>query len=132
MNNGKGSLLAKKRKEKGLNQIDIVRATKFSRHQIMGFEMGRQVPSILALKEIAPVIGCDYHELIDPSLYEALEGSPLARMRKRYGYTQKQLADKIGRSQKLVSAWEKETRVANADLLQEMAAVLECEVEDLI
>lgn len=128
----KGTLITQKRVEKGITQGELARLSGFSRYHINSYESGRLLPTILVLKQLAPALGCDYKELIDPSLYEDLEGSPLTRMRKRYGLTQKELAAKIGRSQKLISAWERESRLANKEMLDRMAKELECEIEDLI
>lgn len=127
-----GSLIAAKRNEKGLTQAEVAEKAGMSRYALSCYETGKSLPTILVLKQLAPALDCDYKELIDPAAYEALEGSPLARMRKRYGYTQEELAQALGRTQKLVSTWELGRRLASAEQLQQMAELLECEAEDLI
>ena len=56
----------------------------------------------------------------------------LKEYRKRLKLSQKELADKLGKAQTVVSSWEIGTGVPNANQLPAIAKTLEVSMEDLI
>ena len=59
-------------------------------------------------------------------------GAFVAEMRKRKGWTQKELADRLFVSDKAVSKWERGLSIPNAALLMPLAEVLEVTVTELL
>lgn len=56
----------------------------------------------------------------------------IKKMRINRGLSQGQLADKIGVAQQHVSRWENEKHRPSVDILIKIAAVLNCNIGDLI
>ena len=59
-------------------------------------------------------------------------GAFVAEMRKRKGWTQKELADRLFVSDKAVSKWERGLSIPNAALLMPLSEVLEVTVTELL
>lgn len=59
-------------------------------------------------------------------------GKFIAEMRKNQNFSQKQLADKIGVSDKTISKWETGVRLPDASLLLELCQVLQIDVNELL
>lgn len=66
------------------------------------------------------------------TLEEPRDASPIARMRKNCGLTQKQLADLIGCTQKDISRYETGARNPSAPTLEKLSRVFDCQVDALI
>ncbi|GIM44455.1 hypothetical protein DNHGIG_00040 [Collibacillus ludicampi] len=58
-----GAIIQKKRKEKGLKQIDLSIATDLSRNYLSDIENGRYMPSVEALSRIAACLDLDLNVL---------------------------------------------------------------------
>ena len=56
----------------------------------------------------------------------------LKEYRKRLGFSQKELADRLGKAQTVISSWEIGTGMPNANQITAIAKVLEVSVDDLI
>ena len=52
--------------------------------------------------------------------------------REKMGLTQEALAEKLGRTQQAIALWESGEREPKISMLQELAAVLGCTIEDLL
>ena len=59
-------------------------------------------------------------------------GQPLARLRKQRGWTQKQIAQRAGLIQELVSNYETDRLRLNADMILRFAEVLEASTDELL
>jgi transcriptional regulator with XRE-family HTH domain len=59
-------------------------------------------------------------------------GQRMARLRKQRGYTQVELADKIGIRQALVSAYEKDRRGLSAEMAIHFALALDVSLDELL
>ena len=59
-------------------------------------------------------------------------GERLARLRKERGFTQKELAEKTGLIQALISDYEREKLRLNADMILRMATALEISTDELL
>lgn len=56
----------------------------------------------------------------------------LPPLRKGRGFTQAELADRIGASKRNLEYWEKGSRQPNAEQVAELAKVLDCTTDDLL
>lgn len=56
----------------------------------------------------------------------------LKAVRESQGLSQKELADKVGLTDKAISAYEREKRMPNARVLKKIAKALNCKVDDLL
>lgn len=56
----------------------------------------------------------------------------LVSLRKKKGLTQKELADKLNYSDKVISKWERGESVPNIDALNQLATFFQCSIDDLI
>lgn len=59
-------------------------------------------------------------------------GERLASLRQAKGFTQKQLAEKIGVSQQDIAYWERQAAAPRGDVLPKLAVVLEVSVDELL
>lgn len=59
-------------------------------------------------------------------------GTRLAALRKKAGYTQQQLADELGVSRRMVAYYETESEHPPANLLADLARVLNVSTDDLL
>ena len=59
-------------------------------------------------------------------------GKAIVKLRKEKGFTQKELADKLNVSDKAVSRWETGKNYPDIETLQQLAAVLDVSVNDLL
>lgn len=59
-------------------------------------------------------------------------GARLARLRKERGYSQVELAQKIGLTQQLVTAYERDTRRLHAEMVIRFAKALEVSTDELL
>ena len=59
-------------------------------------------------------------------------GSRLSELRKRYGYTQKQLADELNLSQQVISNIERNATAADAEFLQGVADLYKISLDELV
>ena len=59
-------------------------------------------------------------------------GSRLSELRKKHGYTQKQLADALNLSQQIVSNIERNTTAADVDFLHGVADLYKISLDELI
>lgn len=59
-------------------------------------------------------------------------GIAISKLRKRQGYTQKQLADKLNVSDKAVSKWERGQGLPDISILSTLAMVLDSDIESLL
>jgi len=59
-------------------------------------------------------------------------GARLARLRKAAGYTQHQLADEIGATRRQIAYYESESEHPPANLLADLARVLNVSTDDLL
>lgn len=57
---------------------------------------------------------------------------PIKKQRKKLKFTQKELAEKAGVSQKDISRWENYMHKPSQDSLQKLAKALDCTVDDII
>ncbi len=65
-----GMLIKKKRKEKGMKQIQMSEVTKLSRNYISDIENGRYTPSVEALSKIATCLDLDLNLLKMTEIHE--------------------------------------------------------------
>lgn len=56
----------------------------------------------------------------------------LKTIREAQGLSQKELADKVGLTDKAISAYEREKRMPNLRVVKKIAKVLDCKVDDLL
>ena len=59
-------------------------------------------------------------------------GQAIAYLRKRVGYTQKELADRIGVSDKAVSKWERGLGLPDIGLIGKIAILLDSDTDSLL
>lgn len=75
---------------------------------------------------------CEMATISGRQLPRQTNDSPIARMRIARGMTQQQLADAIGVKQKDVTRWERGVYSPRVEKLQQIAAALQCKLEDLV
>jgi transcriptional regulator with XRE-family HTH domain len=59
-------------------------------------------------------------------------GERLYRLREQRGFSQKQMAEKLGMSQQGYAAWERLPRALKPEELSSLAEILECSVDELV
>lgn len=59
-------------------------------------------------------------------------GQRLARLRKQHGYTQVELAEKVGTRQALITAYETDRRALSAEMVVRFALAMEVSTDELL
>ena len=107
---GFGQLLRRLRQERGLTQRELARRLGLSQATICSYEAGRKHPSLQRLSTLARALRVPEGELAPLLPERATPSTPfgcaLRELRERRGWTQEQLAGRIGCSAGLISDYE--------------------------
>ena len=120
--------IANARIAKGLTQEQLACIIGVDKRQISAWERGRFYPSLLILQKIAGALDVDWVELAEAQL-EKKKYSGIANARHEKGWTQRELAEKIGVSQGLISNYENGASTPTEAALKRLSAVLGVPVE---
>ena len=107
---GFGQLLRRLRRERGLTQRELARRLGLSQATICSYEAGRKHPSLQRLSTLARALRVPEGELAPLLPERATPSTPFGRalreLRERRGWTQEQLAGRIGCTAGLISDYE--------------------------
>jgi len=120
-----------KRKEANFSQEEFSVKLGICRSLVSAYETGKKKPPVRVLAKMEKVLKCSFKDF-NASHTASGEANSIRLMRKQYGYSQIELADKLGCSQALVALWESGRKQPSPEQLIRIAKVLKCKTEDLI
>lgn len=138
-------ILKKLRKCQNISQGELSSALKLSRSTVAMYEAGERMPKYETMKAIADVFGVDINYLYERSsdhlLANSLKmgtnemnvmqsiGSQIRALRTKSGMTQKELAQKLGKSESAVRMWELDKSEPRISELRKLAAIFDTSVD---
>lgn len=128
---GFGERLRVLRKQKGLTQEELAKLSGISVHCIASYELNTRSPKIPTIIKLALFFGVSSDMLLGLADMPVPTETSIQILRKKCGFTQKELAEQLGVSQQAVAKWENNVAFPNSQLLPLMASILNCRIEDL-
>lgn len=126
-----GERLKKLRKQEGLTQEELAKLSGVSVSRIVTYELGTRLPKVPTLIKIASFFSVSTDTLLGLADMPAQTETSIRILRKKHGFTQTELAKRLGVSQQVVAKWENNKDFPSSQLLPLMASVLKCRIEDL-
>ena len=118
------------RKKKGVNQAEVANAIGTTQPVYANYELGKREPSFDTLKALADYFDVSVDELLGFSKQQTT--NRICELRMSCGWTQGELADKLGVSVSAISAYEKGKRQPNPEKLNALADLFGVSVDAVL